>query len=73
MKRLLGLIVLVWLLIGLFAAYQRDYFSDSETNCADATTIALNVVAGPLNYLGVDPEVDECPDADVPEPSEDES
>jgi hypothetical protein len=75
MKRILALLVLVWLLIGTFAAYQRDYFSDDETNCADAGTIALNIVAGPLNYLGVDPEVEECetPDVDVPEPSDDES
>ena len=30
MKKLLALIVLVWLLIGAAAAYQRDYFTDSE-------------------------------------------
>jgi len=73
MKRILALLLLVWLLIGTFAAYQRDYFSDAETNCADAGTIALNIVAGPLNYVGVDPEVEDCADVDVPEPSDDES
>ena len=28
---ILGVIVLVWLLIGVFAAYQRDYFKSGET------------------------------------------
>ena len=75
MKKIVSLLVLIWLLIGVFAAYQRGYLTDNTTDCADAGTIALNVVAGPLNYLGVDPEVDECdaPDVDVPEPSDDES
>ena len=71
MTRILSLLVVVWLVIGAFAAYQRDYFSDTETNCAEAGNIALTVVAGPLNYMGVNPEVD-CSDVDVdvPEPSE---
>ena len=65
MRGILGVIVLVWLLIGVFAAYQRDYFSGSETNCATAGSIALTVVAGPLNYAGVNPKVTEC---NVPQP-----
>ena len=28
---ILGVIVLVWLLIGVFAAYQRDYFKTAKT------------------------------------------
>jgi len=59
-------IVLVWLLIGLLAAFQRDYFSDNDTNCAETGTILVTVVAGPLNYVGVNPKVKDC---DVPEPS----
>ena len=69
MTRILSLLVVVWLVIGAIAAYQRDYFSDIETNCAEAGSIALTVVAGPLNYLGVNPEVD-CSEIDVPQPSE---
>ena len=65
--RIGSMIVLVWLLIGVFAAYQRDYFSDDETNCAEAGTIAVTTVAGPLNYVGVNPKVEDC---EVPEPSE---
>lgn len=65
------MLIVVWLVIGAFAAYQRDYFSDTDTNCAEAGNIALTVVAGPLNYLGVNPKVD-CSDVDVdvPEPSQ---
>jgi hypothetical protein len=64
---LLGVIVLVWLLIGVVAAYQRDYFSTNETNCATAGSIALTVIVGPLNYAGVNPKVTNC---NLPEPSQ---
>jgi hypothetical protein len=64
---LLGVIVLVWLLIGVVAAYQRGYFSSSETNCATAGSIALTVVVGPLNYTGVNPKVTDC---NLPQPSQ---
>ncbi|GAT07158.1 hypothetical protein AU184_26900 [Mycolicibacterium novocastrense] len=63
----LGVLVLIWLLIGAFAAYQRGYFETSETNCATAGSIALTVVAGPLNYAGVNPKVEAC---NIPEPSQ---
>lgn len=64
---ILGVLVLVWLLIGAFAAYQRGYFETSETNCATAGSIALTVVTGPLNYAGVNPKVENC---NLPEPSQ---
>jgi hypothetical protein len=67
MRGILGVIVLVWLLIGVVATYQRGYFSNSETNCATAGSIALTVVAGPLNYTGVNPKVAQC---NLPEPSQ---
>lgn len=71
MARLISLLLVIWLVIGAFAAYQRDYFSNSDTSCAEAGNIALTVVAGPLNYFGVNPEVDcEDVDVDVPEPSQ---
>jgi hypothetical protein len=66
MRGFLGVVVLVWLLIGVFAAYQRDYFKGGETSCATAGTIALTVVVGPLNYAGVNPKVTNC---NVPQPS----
>ena len=64
---ILGVIVLVWLLIGVVAAYQRDYFKNNENNCATAGSIALTVVVGPLNYAGVNPKVANC---NLPEPSQ---
>jgi hypothetical protein len=64
---ILGVIVLVWLLIGVVAAYQRDYFNQSSNNCATFGTIALTVVAGPLNYAGANPKVTDC---NIPQPSQ---
>ena len=43
---IIGVIVLIWLVIGVIAAYQRDYFKSGATNCASAGAIALTVVAG---------------------------
>ena len=57
LQRLIALVVLLWLLVGLAATYQRGYFDSASTNCAKASTIAATVVAGPLNYLGVNPKL----------------
>jgi hypothetical protein len=60
-------ILVVWLLIGAFAAFQRGYFSgDDQVNCAELGTVLVTVVAGPLNYVGVNPTI-ECT---VPQPSQ---
>lgn len=68
--RIGSLLLLIWLLIGVAAAFQRDYFEGEDVSCAKAGTVALTVVAGPLNYLGVNPRVD-CEEIDVeaPQPS----
>ncbi|WP_067650019.1 hypothetical protein [Nocardia harenae] len=65
---LLGVIVLVWLLIGVIAGAQRNYYDSAPTNCASTGTIALTIIAGPLNYLGANPKTD-C-DVDLPQPSQ---
>jgi hypothetical protein len=52
-----GLVLLIWLVIGAIAAGQRGYYRSSSTNCAHAGSIIATVVAGPLNYLGVNPKV----------------
>ena len=57
---ILGAVVLVWLLIGVLAVWQRGYFKTGEESCASLGTIALTVVAGPLNYAGVNPKVTDC-------------
>lgn len=60
-----GVLLLLWLVIGAIAAGQRGYFDGSDTNCAKAGTIAVTIVAGPLNYVGVNPKIN-CV---VPQPS----
>ena len=64
----IGVIVLVWLLIGVIAGAQRDYYEDAPTNCVSTGTIALTILAGPLNYLGANPKAD-C-HVEVPQPSQ---
>jgi membrane protein YdbS with pleckstrin-like domain len=63
--RILTALIVIWLIIGAIAAAQRNYFSQSEVNCAKAGTIAVTVIAGPLNYVGANPKV-KC---HVPQPS----
>jgi membrane-bound ClpP family serine protease len=65
-RGILGVIVLVWLLIGVVAAWQRDYFKGGQATCASAGTVAVTVIAGPLNYFGVNPKVTDC---HLPQPS----
>jgi hypothetical protein len=66
--RLGSLLLVIWLVIGVAAAYQRDYFKSSDVTCAKTSTIAVTIVAGPLNYLGVNPKL-KCPNLKVPQPS----
>jgi hypothetical protein len=60
-----GVLIIIWLAIGAIAAGQRGYFSSSNDNCAKAGTTIVTVLAGPLNYLGVNPKVN----CQVPQPS----
>jgi len=63
----IGTVVLViWLVIGALASVQRGYFKSNNDSCAHAGTAAVTVVAGPLNYMGVNPKVHNCK---VPQPS----
>ena len=57
MRRIGSLLVVIWLVIGVVAAAQRNYFTKSNANCAKLGTIAVTIVAGPLNYAGVNPKV----------------
>jgi hypothetical protein len=69
MKNIIGIAVVVWLLIGVLAAWQRGYFgNDRDVNCKSAGDTVLTIVAGPLNYLGANPKV-KCSDVNLPEPS----
>jgi hypothetical protein len=64
--RIGAFLLLIWLVIGAIAAGQRNYYSDSHENCAHAGTVAVTVLAGPLNYVGVNPKVS----CHLPEPSQ---
>jgi hypothetical protein len=67
MRGILGLVLVVWLVIGAVAAFQRGYFGDDrDVSCKTAGDTVLTIVAGPLNYMGVNPKI-EC--GNVPEPS----
>ena len=41
-----------WVIIGIIAAAQRNYFGD-KVSCATAGTVVVTILAGPLNYVGV--------------------
>lgn len=58
-------ILLVWLLIGTAAAYQRDYFEGDDRSCAKTGTIVVTIAAGLLNYLGANPKIS----CELPQPS----
>jgi hypothetical protein len=57
MRRLVGLLIVIWLAIGAVAVGQRGYLGASAQNCAGVATVAVTVVAGPMNYLGVNPKI----------------
>jgi len=63
--RIISALAVIWLIIGAIAAGQRHYYSGNVGTCVHAGTIALTIVAGPLNYFGVNPKV-HCT---VPQPS----
>lgn len=58
-------LVVIWLVIGAFAAIQRGYVSGHDASCTKVSTIAVTVVAGPLNYLGANPTIS----CKIPQPS----
>jgi len=60
-----AVIVAIWLIIGVIATAQRGYFSSSTENCAKAGTTVVTILAGPLNYVGINPKVECSP----PQPS----
>jgi hypothetical protein len=62
---ILSLIVVIWLVIGVIASVQRHYFSGSSETCAKASTIAVTIIAGPLNYFGANPKLS----CHIPQPS----
>jgi hypothetical protein len=64
--RISAVIIVVWLIIGAIAAGQRGYFGNSTTNCSKTGNAVLSIIAGPLNYVGVNPKVS----CHTPQPSQ---
>jgi hypothetical protein len=63
--RIGSIILVIWLVIGAIAGGQRHYYSSSAANCAKAGTIAVTILAGPLNYVGMNPKLS----CQMPKPS----
>jgi membrane protein YdbS with pleckstrin-like domain len=55
--RIVSVLLVIWLVIGAIAAGQRHYFSGSRPSCTKLSTVIVTIVAGPLNYAGVNPKV----------------
>jgi hypothetical protein len=62
--RIIGVLLVVWLIVGMLAGLQRHYYNGA-VSCAHAGTVAATIAAGPLNYVGANPKV-HCA---VPQPS----
>jgi hypothetical protein len=66
MRTIIGVVIVIWLVIGAIAAAQRGYFgNDNDVSCKSTSDTVLTIVAGPLNYMGVNPKVN----CKTPQPS----
>ena len=63
--RIGSVLLFVWLIIGAIAGGQRGYYSGPVSSCTRAGTIAVTILAGPLNYFCVNPKIT----CTVPQPS----
>ncbi|MEP7054184.1 MAG: hypothetical protein ABI912_02935 [Actinomycetota bacterium] len=63
---IISLVLALWLVIGAVACVQRGYFKANNTSCATVGTNVVTILAGPLNYVGVNPKVHRC---SLPQPS----
>ena len=60
-----SILLVIWLIVGAVAAGQRHEFSHAPEGCNKIGTIAVTILAGPLNYVGVNPKIS----CKVPHPS----
>ena len=63
--RIGSVLLVIWLIIGAIAAGQRGYYNGSVGSCTKGGTIIVTILAGPLNYMGVNPKVN----CTIPQPS----
>jgi hypothetical protein len=57
-------LLVIWLVIGGIAAGQRGDYTH-HIDCSSASTIGVTILAGPLNYAGVNPHIN----CSTPQPS----
>ncbi len=58
MGKIIAIVVVAWLVIGALAAGQRGYYThNGSAKCAHFSDTAITIIAGPLNYVGVNPKV----------------
>ena len=62
--RIIGILLVIWVVIGLLAGLQRHYYTGT-VSCAKAGTVVATIATGPLNYVGANPTI-RCT---VPQPS----
>jgi hypothetical protein len=60
-----SVLLVIWLAIGGLAAGQRGDYNHPVGDCSRVGTIAMTILAGPLNYMGVDPHIN----CTTPQPS----
>ena len=66
MRSGIGLLIVIWLIVGGIAAAQRGYFNPGrDVNCRKTSDTVLTVVAGLSTTSAINPKV-KC---NVPEPS----
>lgn len=51
-----SVLLAIWLVIGGIAAGQRGDYK-GPIGCSRASTVAVTIITGPLNYTGVDPNI----------------
>ena len=51
-----SVLLVVWLVVGAIAAGQRGDYKHLTT-CSNVSTAAVTILAGPLNYFGVNPHI----------------
>ncbi|MFI5718148.1 hypothetical protein [Nocardia sp. NPDC051750] len=56
-SRVVSLVILIWFVAGILATWQRGYFNEPPSHCSHVATLAVTIVAGPLNYLGLNPKM----------------
>jgi hypothetical protein len=59
-----SVLLVIWLVIGAIAAGQRGDYK-RPVDCSNVSTTAVTILAGPLNYLNVNPHIN----CSTPQPS----